>query len=154
MFKSKSNEPKSPVRKKAPPSIIAADLDILGNLISDGILDVDGRIEGNVKAQHITIRENGRIQGDVEGDIVHVYGKIVGLIRAENVHLYSTAHVEGTIMHEALSVEDGANVDGKFKRMDRLAIEDKRSAILLDDDDETEDDNVLDTLQLITGQSE
>ncbi|MEJ0009311.1 MAG: polymer-forming cytoskeletal protein [Alphaproteobacteria bacterium] len=38
--------------------------------------------------------------------------------------LYSTARVNGTIMHEALSIEDGAFIDGKLKRTDRISLED------------------------------
>jgi len=121
MFKSNKDSGSTKVtpRKKAAPSIISCDMDLLGNIISDGVVDIDGRIEGNIKAEQITIRENGRIMGDVYADTVHVYGKIIGIIKAKDVHLHASCHVEGTIMHETLSVEDGAYVDGKFKRTDR-----------------------------------
>ena len=135
--------------KKSPPSIISSDLNILGNLLSDGILDIDGRIEGNVKAQSITIRHNAKIKGDVHAETLHVYGEIKGMIKAKTVHFYSSCHVEGIIMHESLSIEDGAFVDGKFKRTDKVFVEEE--TLDFDDDEDNSDVKVLEHIRLISG---
>jgi cytoskeletal protein CcmA (bactofilin family) len=99
------------------PSLISADLHILGNIISDGLVDIDGSIEGNVKAGQVTIRVNGSVSGDVIAETVHVYGKVRGLIRAQTVYLYSSCHIEGVVMYKSMTMEDGAFVDGKCKRI-------------------------------------
>lgn len=101
------------------PSIITKDMHLLGNIISDGIIDFSGTIDGNIRCKAITIRPEGTIKGEVTADEVAVHGKIKGLIRAKNVHFYPACNVEGIIMHEGLTIEDGAFVDGKFKRTDR-----------------------------------
>ena len=106
----------APVLRKQPPTVVAADVNLLGNVISEGTLDVDGRVEGNIKCKSMTLRKNGAVIGDIVADSIHVYGRVKGLIKAKDVHLYSSAHVEGVIMHESLSIEDGAFVDGQFKR--------------------------------------
>jgi cytoskeletal protein CcmA (bactofilin family) len=112
-----------------------------GNLISDGHIDIDGSVEGNVKAEVANIRPNGKIAGDIVAHTVHVYGEVHGLIRAENVHLYSSCRVEGIIMHQSLTVEDGAFIDAKFKRMhDKSSgTSDRSDAILENSDEESED---------------
>lgn len=107
-------------KKSGAPSVIASDMCMLGNLVTEGVADIDGRVEGNVKGEQIIIRGNGKIKGDVVADAVHVYGEVKGLIKAKSVHLYATCRVEGIIMHESLSIEDGAFVDGKFKRSDKI----------------------------------
>ena len=57
MFGSKKKDlNKTRAQRKSPPSLISRDMNILGNLITDGTVDIDGRIEGNVRASHITIR--------------------------------------------------------------------------------------------------
>lgn len=119
--------------RKSIPSVISTDLRILGNLVTDGLVDVDGTIEGNVKADIVTVRQHGRITGDVIAECVHIYGEVHGLIRAQAVHLYSSAHVEGVIIHTSLTVEDGAFIDAKFKRL-----QDKNhlSSIISDVEDE------------------
>lgn len=115
-------------KKGMQPSVIAADLNVLGNIISDGVLDIDGKIHGNVRCHTVSLRANGRVQGDIHAEIVHVYGAIEGVVKAKSVMLYSTARVVGTIMHESLSIEDGAFVDGKFKRTDKVFIDDEGQA--------------------------
>lgn len=140
--------------KKTIPSVISNELHILGNLISDGHVDIDGSIEGNVKAEQATIRANGRVSGDVVAESVHVYGEVRGLIRADSVHLYSSARVEGVIMHQSLTVEDGAFIDAKFKRLNDKSVhaEDKGnmdSMSLIEDNEDPLEPSPLGNLRLI-----
>lgn len=135
MFSRNKNKPAKPqpqaeAPKPAPrksgtgiPSIIAADLKILGNIVSDGVIDLDGIVEGNVKCHTVTLRKNGHIKGDVVAESVHVYGRIQGLIKARNVHFFKGGRAEGVIMHESITIEDGAFVDGRFKRMENIDAE-------------------------------
>ena len=134
MFRRSTNKPpKAPVaaatnRKAMNPSVIASNMSVLGNIISDGILDIDGQVDGNVRGHIVTVRPEGRIRGDVMAEEVYVHGTIDGLIKANAVTLYATAHVTGTVMHESLTVEDGAAIDGKLKRTERLQLEDQRQS--------------------------
>jgi cytoskeletal protein CcmA (bactofilin family) len=82
---------------------------------------------------------------------VHIYGQVKGLVKARDVHLYASCKVEGTIMHELLSIEDGAFVDGKFKRTDKAIGERNRDADeapLMEEDEASI--NLLQNLRLIS----
>ena len=114
-------------RKSMELSVVASNMNVLGNIVSDGILDIDGQVDGNVRGHSVTVRPDGRIRGDLVATEVFIHGTVDGLIKAENVTLFATAHVRGTIMHESITIEDGAKVDGKLKRTERLAIEDMRA---------------------------
>lgn len=107
------------------PSIISSDLRVLGNIVSQGVVDIDGIIEGNVKCQSVTIRKNGHIKGDVVAEAVHVYGTVQGLIKARSAHFFRGCRAEGVIMHESITIEDGAFVDGRFKRIENLDLEEE-----------------------------
>lgn len=122
MFKNIRANRREAARRQIP-SILSGDLDILGNLVSDGTIDIEGRVQGNVKAARLLIRKDASVIGDTMADEVHIYGQVRGLVKAKDVHLYSTCRVEGIIMHELLSIEDGAFVDGKFKRTDKSALD-------------------------------
>lgn len=162
MFGRSTNQSKThetPRKTSVPPSVISADMYVLGNVISsDGLLDIDGKIDGNVRCKVATVRPNGRVKGDVVAEIVHVYGEIEGLVKAKAVMLYATARVQGTIMHESLSIEDGAFVDGKFKRTDKVTMDGELSKSLEiadfdndNDDPATEEElKVLENLRLIS----
>jgi len=121
---SHNKTPVASMRKGTSPSVISADMHVLGNIVSSGLLDIDGQIDGNVKCQIATVRANGRVRGDIQAEAIHIYGIVEGLVKARSVSLYATAKVQGTIMHESLSIEDGAFVDGKFKRTENVFIED------------------------------
>lgn len=127
--------------KKGIPSIISHGTNILGNIISDVVVDIDGTVEGNVRSDQVTIRANGRIAGDIVANSVHVYGEVRGLIRSHAVHLYSSAHVSGVIVHKSLTVEDGAFIDAKFKRIHEGADPQTASA----GDDEAGDDGFIES---------
>lgn len=101
------------------PSIIAKDFNILGNVISDGVVDFDGTINGNVRCHSLNVRKNATVTGEVVAEDVFVYGKVKGIIRAKNVYLYASCHIEGIVMHETIAIEDGAYIDGKCKRTDK-----------------------------------
>lgn len=145
---------------KTTPSVISSNMNILGNIISSGFVDIDGTVEGNVKCNSTTIRVNGKIQGDVVADVVQIYGQVEGLVKAKEVHLYKTARVTGIIMHESLSIEDGAEVDGKFKRTDNVFIDDDlgfpdgRDALdMLEESMDSEPEDVLENLRLVNANS-
>src|SRR5437868_2430633 len=87
-------------RKETIPTIITHDVHILGNIVSDGNIDFDGTLNGNIRCHTLTIRAGGAIQGEVIAENVLIYGKVKGLIRAKNVQLFATCNVEGIIMHE------------------------------------------------------
>ncbi len=102
-------------------SVIAQDTHILGSLISGGSFDFEGTINGNISCHTLTIRKNANVKGDIKADTLNVYGKIEGIIHATNVNLYSGCHVEGIILHENISIENGAFMDGKCKRIDKVS---------------------------------
>lgn len=119
LFRKTKSDDKPQTRASGLLSVIVEDTHILGTLISDGSIDFNGTIDGNIRCNGLTVRKNARIKGDITADTLHVYGKINGLIRAKQVNLYKDCHVEGVIMHEGLTIEDGAFMDGKCKRTDK-----------------------------------
>jgi cytoskeletal protein CcmA (bactofilin family) len=100
------------------PSIISSDLTVVGTLISSGDVQVDGRIEGDIRAGALVIGDEASIQGDVYAEDAIIRGRVEGGIRAKKVKLCATAHVEGDILHEALSMESGAFFEGNCRHSD------------------------------------
>jgi cytoskeletal protein CcmA (bactofilin family) len=64
----------------------------------------------------------------VNAEGVRVQGKIVGTIKAKTVELAGTGHVTGDILHESLSVENGAFLNGHCRRMTEEEIQRERPA--------------------------
>jgi cytoskeletal protein CcmA (bactofilin family) len=112
--------PQTPAKetKKNAPSIISADLTVVGALISSGDLQVDGRIEGNIRASALVIGDEALIQGDVYAEDAIIRGRVEGNLQAKKVHLCATAHVNGNILHEVLSMETRAFFEGNCQPSD------------------------------------
>jgi cytoskeletal protein CcmA (bactofilin family) len=100
------------------PSIISADMIIQGVLNSTGDIQIDGRLEGDVRSVGLVIGEKAEIHGEIYAEDVTVRGKVVGRIRARKVMLAATSHVEGDILHEAFAVESGAFFEGNCRHSD------------------------------------
>ncbi|MGQ0675295.1 MAG: bactofilin family protein [Rhodospirillales bacterium] len=105
-------------RKGAAPSIISADLQIVGDMSSSGDLQVDGAVQGDIRTSVLTIGESAQVRGAVYADTVRVCGSVIGQIEAKRVELTRTARVTGDILHEVLSIELGAYLEGNCRRID------------------------------------
>jgi len=100
---------------RAAASIICSDMKIIGSVNSDGTLQIDGTVEGDVAAQDIVIGASGVITGEVIAEVVTVKGTIKGSIRGRKVELETGAKVEGDIIHTSLSIQANAVFEGQVK---------------------------------------
>lgn len=105
-------------KAKPPASTLSADLHIVGNIKTSGDIQVEGNIEGDIRAHLLTIGESATIKGEVVADDVIVNGRIVGRVRGLKVRLTSTARVEGDIVHKTIAIESGAHFEGSVQRQD------------------------------------
>jgi cytoskeletal protein CcmA (bactofilin family) len=103
---------------KTMPSILANDLMIEGEILSSGIVEIEGNIRGTVRGNSVIVREDGFVCGTIIAESLSIRGKFEGTIKAKNISISSKANVNGTIEYDSLSVEDGACIDGQFKRLE------------------------------------
>ncbi len=101
------------------PSIIAADLRIVGNLICSGSIEIEGEIEGNVSCGRVSVRRTGAIKGDVSADEVHVDGEIRGLVKGKSVAITESGRIIGMVVYESLAVKDGGYIEGQCQNIER-----------------------------------
>ena len=105
-------------KPKPPASMLSQDLNIVGNIKTTGDIQVEGTVEGDIKAHLLTIGETATIKGEVVADDVVIDGRIIGRVRGLKVRLTSTARVEGDIIHKTIAIESGAHFEGSVKRND------------------------------------
>ncbi len=103
-------------RASSGPSILGRDLIITGDVKTDGDVQIDGRIDGNIDAGNITIGEQGIINGKIIAKSVHVRGKVTGKVDAGTIELAETANVQADLVQDQLMIANGAFFDGKCAR--------------------------------------
>jgi len=97
-------------------SIISSDVTITGDIVSLGDVQIEGAINGNLRARSVVIGGEANIHGEIAAEEVVVRGYIKGEIRGERVTLSPGCLVIGNIFHKLLTIETGADFDGRCNR--------------------------------------
>ena len=113
-----------PAKSPGMPSIISADLRVVGDLHCAGDIQVEGKVEGDIKSKSVTVGEGAQVKGGIHAEAVRVSGAVKGQIEATSVTLAKTAKVKGDVVHKTLSIEAGAQLEGNCRRLE----EDKKAA--------------------------
>ena len=95
-------------------SILGADLAIKGDITASADLHVDGRIEGDVACAALVQGEASEIHGAITAQTARLAGTVRGSIAAAELIILKTARIFGDVSYDALTIEQGAQVDGKF----------------------------------------
>jgi cytoskeletal protein CcmA (bactofilin family) len=114
-----SSDSKAAAPKAKPPaSILSSDLTVTGNMKTTGDIQVEGTVEGDIRAHLLTVGEGATVRGEVIADDVVINGRIVGRVRGLKVRLSSSARVEGDIIHKTIAIESGAHFEGSVQRQE------------------------------------
>lgn len=101
------------------PTIVSADAVVTGDIASEGDIQIEGRVVGDVACRRLTLGEQSEVNGRIECETVHVHGTISGEIHADSAVLSASARVSGDIHHGEISVETGASIEGRLVRSER-----------------------------------
>jgi cytoskeletal protein CcmA (bactofilin family) len=94
-------------------TVIANGLKIVGSVTAEGLVEVNGQIEGELHCTSLIISHEAHVSGTIAAERVVVDGKVEGPIQGGEVVLKSRAHVAGDIHHQSLAIEKGASFDGR-----------------------------------------
>jgi cytoskeletal protein CcmA (bactofilin family) len=111
------NELKRRRTDQIPFSIIASDMAVIGDLETDGVVRIEGRVKGNVKVgSQILVAQGATIEGDLRTQEAVIAGTVTGAIHAsDRVELQATAVVAGDIHTARIAIVEGAKVAGEVK---------------------------------------
>jgi cytoskeletal protein CcmA (bactofilin family) len=118
MFSKRKNNEGGQRNSRVMPSLISADVHIVGTLSAEGEMQIDGKVEGNVRAHRAVVGSSGVINGEIVAEEIVIRGEVNGPIRGRLVQLSAGARVVGDIVHGMISVESGAAFEGNIRRSD------------------------------------
>jgi cytoskeletal protein CcmA (bactofilin family) len=95
-------------------SFIGREVSIEGNVSGQGDLHIDGAVEGDIDCGILIIGASGRIKGHVNAKRATVAGTVDGTVSAETLIVEKSASITGDLSYNSLSIETGAQVDGRL----------------------------------------
>lgn len=96
-------------------SLISKSLKITGQLESTEDIQIEGEIDGDVRGVSVKVGSNAKVKGSVYGEAVELSGTVDGKIEAKKVVLTSTARMCGDVIHQDITIQSGAFIDGHCK---------------------------------------
>jgi cytoskeletal protein CcmA (bactofilin family) len=93
-------------------SLIDRSANMIGDLWSDGDVQIDGHLCGNINCAQLIVGREAAVTGVIIAQEAVIRGKMTGLIRARRVLLQASARVESEIIYQTLSVDEGAKFEG------------------------------------------
>ncbi len=98
-------------------SIIASDVEIIGNLAAKVDIHVDGSVQGDIACGALVQGSDSKIAGKIIAEQARLAGTVDGSIEARDLIIEASAHISGDIQYETLTIEQGSKVEGKFKHI-------------------------------------
>ncbi len=98
-------------------SVISSDTVIKGKVDFKGELLIEGKASGDILGDNLTLGPSARVDGKIIVKAIIVQGNFTGFIRSDIVKLDAGSTVKGDIEHSEISIETGANFNGKVIRI-------------------------------------
>ena len=135
MFSKKSAEPQSsptlptnpgrnaPMASKSNStfSVLGSDLTIKGDIKASADLHIDGSVEGDIACTSLVQGETSKVTGAIEAETARLAGTVDGSITVRELVILKSAKITGDVFYDALTIEQGAQVEGRFAHRERRA---------------------------------
>jgi cytoskeletal protein CcmA (bactofilin family) len=102
-------------------SFIGPEVLVSGDLATDAQLHVDGRIDGNVRCQQLVQGPAGIVAGNIHADEARIAGTVEGQVNVRILFVEATARIMGDIAYETISIDAGAELEGRLARRSALS---------------------------------
>ena len=124
-FKKKKNEEQTVLPLEGSEEInkiayLGKNINIKGNISGHDDIQIDGKIEGNIKLKgRLDIQQSAIIKGSAVAKTIYIKGAVEGKLAAGSKMIIDhTAIIKGKIFTPVISVVEGARFNGEVKMVD------------------------------------
>ena len=96
-------------------TVIAKDVTVVGSLQGEGVVQIEGAVEGEVSLKgYVIVTSTGAIKGPITADMVRIAGTVEGNITAlDHLQLERTGTIEGDVATVSFVIENGGRLNGR-----------------------------------------
>ncbi len=95
-------------------SVLGSDLAVKGDIAASSDLHIDGSVDGDIACDSLVQGETSRISGSISAKSARLSGQIDGSITCGHLVILKSARINGDVYYDALTIEQGAVVDGRL----------------------------------------
>ncbi len=121
-------------KSKTGTTIISDGTFIKGGIDTAGDLFCDGKFEGMISANSITIGKTGEIIGNINVKYLTVSGLIDGVISADDVNILESGKVLGKMQYQNLSIDKNGIFEGEGKMKNSTLVSKYKSIDIKEED--------------------
>jgi cytoskeletal protein CcmA (bactofilin family) len=96
-------------------SVLGPDVVVTGNIRATADLHVEGQVDGDLDCAALVLGPEARVTGQVRADNARIAGTIEGAVSVRDLTVEAGARIAGDVEYETISLETGAQVDGRLK---------------------------------------
>lgn len=100
-------------------SVLGPDVVVAGNVQATADLHVEGRIEGDIDCGNLVLGAEATVKGQVRAQSARLAGAIEGSVAIRQLTIEANARIAGDVEYEAISIENGARIDGHLRHTTR-----------------------------------
>lgn len=117
-------------------SILAPGIRVVGEVETDGVIKIEGQVEGSVRADgQVLVAKGGIVRGDIATRQAVIAGEVHGCIFAdERVELQPGSVIDGDITAPRIAVEEGGQVNGHIRMANPQALAKRQLGDIRPDD--------------------
>lgn len=110
-------------------SIIGTGMRVVGDIMAEGVVKVEGVVSGTVRAgRQVLVAKGGEVEGDIITREAIVGGEVRGSIQAqERVEIQATSVVHGDITTKRLLVQEGGELNGVLRMGEAAVLEEAKA---------------------------
>jgi len=96
-------------------TVIAKDLVVTGKLSGEGVVQIEGTVEGEISLKgYVIVTPTGGVKGPIEADVIRVAGQVEGnLISHDHIQLERTGTINGDVTTVSFVIENGGRLNGR-----------------------------------------
>ncbi len=115
MLGNNKNKEKSSSSNQGLLNLIGPGTEIKGDLICEGDIRIDGRVDGTIKVgQRLVIGESGVVNGNIQANEAIIAGIVNGNIKSnQSTLLHGKSNVKGDIYTGQIIIESGSTFNGR-----------------------------------------
>lgn len=96
-------------------TVIAKDLVVTGKLSGEGVVQIEGTVEGEINLKgYVIVTPTGKVKGPIEADVIRIAGQMEGnLTSHDHVQLERTGTIIGDVSTISFVIENGGRLNGR-----------------------------------------